>query len=300
MSTRNSILFLLAAALVAAPSRATHAKEKTGLLIIAHGAPMEQWNKPVLEFGAQVADDALKTGRFAAVRTAMLEFAQPDVPAMVAELEAEGCTRIVAVPLFIAPSDHTFYDVPAVLGIYTSPSILATLAEEGAKAARPKVPILLTATLAEGDTLETYVVDEVKRLSENPGEEAVVLVAHGDRNHHRPIDRMMKRLVTAACGTAGIADGDYAFIEIGQSYLSEGVGAIRDALERKPRVIVVGVYVSSSAESIHRRMTAGDRENPLEGAAVVFSDRGAISHPATRRHVLQTALAALGQEEEAK
>ena len=298
MQLRKRILCPLVAALFVAATASVNAKEnKTGLLLIAHGAPMPQWNKPVLDFGNQVAEDALKTGKFHAVRTAMLEFTQPDVPSMVEELEAEGCGRIVAVPVFIAPSDHTFYDVPAVLGIYTSPSIKATITEEGGKIAKPKVPIILTHTLAEGDLLEKVVIDEVKRLSKNPAEEAIVLLAHGDHNHHRPIDRMMRGLVTAACGKTGIDRGDYAFIEIGQSYMSHGVGAIKAAAENKKRVIVVGVYVSSSAASIHRRITAMNRKSPLndplDGADVLFSDRGMIANPATREHVLKTALEAI-------
>ena len=139
MQLRNLIIPLLITAATGITASAK-ADTKTGLLLIAHGAPMPQWNKPVLDFGEQVAEDALKTGKFHAVRTAMLEFTQPDIPSMVAELETEGCERIVAVPIFIAPSDHTFYDVPAVLGIYSSPSIKETIAEEGGKIAKTEGP----------------------------------------------------------------------------------------------------------------------------------------------------------------
>ena len=34
-----------------------------GLLIIAHGAPMPEWNSPVLELGEQVAAEARKASR---------------------------------------------------------------------------------------------------------------------------------------------------------------------------------------------------------------------------------------------
>lgn len=113
------------------------AMAETGLLLIAHGAPSSKWNKPVIEFGNRVAKEAIKDGKFKAVRTAMLEFTEPDVPTAVAELEAAGCDSIVAVPLFIAPSGHSHFDVPAALGIYSSPRIKAIIAEEGGRLARP-------------------------------------------------------------------------------------------------------------------------------------------------------------------
>ena len=112
-----------------------------GLLLIAHGSPNAEWNKPLLDFGRRAAEEAGKGGRFKAVRTAMLEAAKPDVPTAVAELEAAGCDRIVAVPLFVAASGHTHFDVPAALGLYWSETTAAALAAEGAKPARPKVPI---------------------------------------------------------------------------------------------------------------------------------------------------------------
>jgi sirohydrochlorin ferrochelatase len=69
-----------------------------GLLLVAHGSPSPEWNRPVLDLGTRVAEEVAKRGGFKAVRTALLEAAQPDVPTAVAELESAGCDRIIAVP----------------------------------------------------------------------------------------------------------------------------------------------------------------------------------------------------------
>lgn len=287
---------MLALALSLGASSPAHAEP--GLLLIAHGSPSADWNKPVLDFGRRVAEEVKKGGRFKAVRTAMLESAPPNIPTAVAELEAAGCDRIVAVPLFIAPTGHTHFDVPAVLGIYSSPRTTAALAHEGAEAARPKVPIVLTQTMSEGDVLRKYVADQVRRLSRSPQDDAVVLLAHGDPEHDLLAQRLMRRLTTHYCGTTGINYGDWAFIGVGQEYLSQGVPAIQAALEHKKRVIVVGVYLSSSASKIHQRCVAtlrqrGAKAEPFEKDRVVLSDEGIIGHPESLRWVLDTAYAAL-------
>lgn len=275
------------------------AQAEPGLLIVAHGAPSPRWNKPVLELGRKVADRATRTRRFKAVRTAMLEFTKPDVPGAIAELEAEGCDRIIVVPLFIAPSGHTHFDLPTVLGIYSSPAQKAIIAEEGGRVARPNVPITVTQLLSDGDVLCRFALDQVRKLSKNPAEEAVVLIAHGDPDHHRLVNDLMRRATTYCCGRAGIDYGDWAFVEMGQGYLKHGLGAIDRALERKRRVLVVGVYVSSSGTSIHHRAMARLKREmpdfaPLKGKDVVFSREGFVAHPDAAAWILDAATVALG------
>jgi len=292
---RTSTIWALGALAVMIGVAATQslALADPGLLLIAHGSRSAEWNKPVLDFGRQVAQEAKKSGRFKAVRTAMLEATKPDIPTAVAELEAEGCDRIIAVPLFVAPTSHTHFDLPAVLGIYSSPRTRAVLAEEGAQAARPKVPITVTQTMSEGQVLPKYALDQVRKLSKSPKEEALVILAHGDPEHQLLADRLMRRVTTYCCGEAGIGYGDWAFIGIGQEYLTHAVPAIRTALEHKKRVLVVGLYVSFSAAKIHRRVVAmhqRDKEfDPFRGKEVVLSDEAIIGHPDLLRWVLDAA-----------
>lgn len=298
MPFSHKTLTALLLALLAAGGMVLPAMAEPGLLLVAHGAPSPQWNEPVLQFGRKVAEAVEKTGKFKATRTALLESAQPDVPSAVAELEAAGCDRIIAVPLFVAPSGHTHFDVPAVLGIYTSGSTRETLREEGASPARPRVPITLTETLSEGDVLADYAADQARKLSVSPEKEALVILAHGDPDHALLVERLMRRIVTRCCGATGIAYGDWASIGVGQEYASAGIPAICGALERAERVIVVGVYLSSNAASIDARVRGALREknpdrDPFAGRDVVFSSEPIIAHPALLEHVVATAEAAL-------
>jgi len=89
-------------------------------------------------------------------------------------------------------------------------------------------------------------------------------------------------------------------ILVGQGYVRHGITAIMNASEQKKRVLVVGIYVSSSALRIHQRAVAGTRRSVpdvtqlVEEERVVFSEQGVVSHPATVRWVLETANHALG------
>lgn len=276
---------------------------KPGLLLVAHGSPQPEWNKPVLDFGKRVAEAAKRGGEFSAVRVGLLESAQPDIPTALAELESAGCDRVIAVPLFVADSGHTHFDVPAALGVYASPRTARIMAAEGATPARPKVPITMTNTLAEGDLLRRFALDEVKKLSRSPKEEAIVVLAHGDPEHNLLVDRLMRDITSYCCGEAAINDADWAYIGVGQEFLSQGMGAILAAAERKKRVIVVGIYVSTSAAKIQKRVTKpGHHGQPATGALahrdVVFAEGAIVDHPQFLNWVLDSARAALAPAKE--
>jgi len=295
MNTRMMTVRFVAGFLCGAGLLCLDAEAGDGLLVIAHGAPSPAWNKPVLDFGEHVAKKAAGQDSFSAVRTAMLEFAEPDVPGMVAELEAEGCERIVAVPLFIAPSGHSHFDVPAVLGIYSSPSTRETLAAEGATAARPKAPIVLTETLAEGTVLQEFACDQVRKLSTTPEDEALVVVAHGDADHHGLNEQYMRRVVAYCCGKTGIDYADWAYVAVGQTYAEDAVPVLLKAAKKKKRVLVVGLYISSSAATIHERAMRNAPKHVTEQFAdktLVFSKEGLVDFPGTVEWLLAAATAA--------
>jgi hypothetical protein len=278
-----------------------------GLLIVAHGSSSAAWNEPVLQLEKKIGEKLRPGGAFREVRTAFLEFAEPDVPTRVKELEQAGCDRIVAVPLFIAPSGHSHFDVPAVLGVYDSPSIRESIAEEGGTVAVPKVPVVLTGTMAEGDCLDAFALEEVRALSKAPKDEGIVFLLHGDGGHSGLIEDMMRRIGTRCCGEAGIGYADWASIAVGQEYAERGIPAIQSALERKKRVLVIGLYVSTSAKRIHEQAMQGLRDHagrpqadPFKDRDVAFSDRALISSPAMLQWVVDSALHAAGSVKSAQ
>jgi sirohydrochlorin ferrochelatase len=238
---------------------------KPGLLIIAHGSPSPRWNKPVLAQEQKVLKILGPDNPFAKVKVVLMEFTDPNVADGIAELERAGCNRIVTVPLFIAPSSHSHWDIPALLGIYSNADVEKNLQEEGARLLRSKVPITLTTTLGESDMIEQVMLKRVRQLSHDPNNEAVVLLAHGSEATPLIWERLMKRTVTYVCGQTGISYGDWICVGVGQEY-GRAAAAIQEAAEHRDHVVVVGAYLSLGVNRMHQRwMARFDKESPIPG-----------------------------------
>ncbi|MHA1280030.1 MAG: sirohydrochlorin chelatase, partial [Candidatus Helarchaeota archaeon] len=80
----TSSLFLL--------STIVYAQEKYGLIIIAHGSPMPQWNEPVLTIEKEVKTLMSQNGnnQFSAIRVAFMEFTEPSINTVIKDFENIG------------------------------------------------------------------------------------------------------------------------------------------------------------------------------------------------------------------
>lgn len=292
-------LFVLCAA-VWGQSTGSDAQRKTGrpgLLIIAHGSPAKPWNQSVLEQEQKVRAAFADDNPFATIKVVFMEFAEPNVADGLETLQGAGCNHIVAVPLMVAPSSHSHWDIPALLGIYSDPEIEKALRSEGARLVRPTVPVTLTTTLAESDVIEQIMLKRARQLSSDPDKEALVLLAHGSEAIPPAWDRFLKRTVTYICGRTGISYGDWATVAVGQRY-GRAVAAIQEAAEHRERVIVVGAYLSLGVKRMHDRwLTRLEKqgagmhgaENPLEGLNVHFSEQGLLPDELVTQWIVDTA-----------
>ncbi len=255
---------------------------KPGLMLVSHGSPAEIWNNTLIHLFEKVQKINATETMFHAIVNVYMEFAEPDVASGIETLEAAGCDRIIVVPLFVFPASHTHFDLPTILGISSSPAMRAKLEKNGIRVANPTVPVLVTQTLDEGPLLENYVRDEVALLSKNPDEEALLLIQHGDPSHASEIEPKLLKLLVAGCGSKGITRGKWVDCQLGQSYFRNVVPAVKDWAENRKNVLMVGLYLASSAKSVHdaalRRAGEG-LTYPYEGIDVCFSKKGIIDHP---------------------
>ncbi|GBE27808.1 sirohydrochlorin cobaltochelatase [bacterium BMS3Bbin03] len=228
------------------------AQEKLGLLLIAHGSPMPQWNAPVLKIEKEVQTILSQKGcnQFSAVRVALMEFNEPSINTVIKDFEKRGIDKVYAIPLFIAPSGHSLFDIPAILGLYSDKDILNEIKSEGTEIVDTKVKITIGPTLNHGDILKNSMLDRVKALSTTPDSEGVVLLAHGDERFEPIWDSICKEIGYYVCAKTGIDYFDYAFVEVGQSFAAEGVPTILKAAEKKGKIIVVGLYLSMGVEKM--------------------------------------------------
>jgi len=278
----SRILPVAAVVLCAGWSSAVRAEN--ALLMIAHGSPDRQWNETLLQLETQVAQILRERGDtlFDAVRMSFLEFTEPSIHTAVTELERQGIDRIVGVPVFVAPSGHSVFDIPAVAGMYSDPQIKKTLAEDGAKLIGTGTNITLGPTLHMSEILPEIILDRVREISTHPDSEAVVLISHGSRDFRPFWSDLCRELGAYACGKTGITYFDYLYAGMGQSFFSQSFGAFARAAEKRPHVLAVGLYMAHGVDDIASFALARMKnvpENPLdvfEGINITFSSSGIL------------------------
>ena len=231
-------------------STIVYAQEKYGLIIIAHGSPMPQWNEPVLKLEKEVKTimSQKENNKFSAIRVAFMEFAKPSINTIIKDLEGIGIDRVYVIPLLIAPSGHSLFDIPTILGLYSDKDIVNEIKSEGTDIVNTNIKITIGPTLNNSDILKNSMLDRVKELSTTPDSEGIVLLAHGDDRFEPIWASMCREIGYYVCAKTGIEYFDYAFVEIGQSFATEGVSTILKATERKEKIIVVGLYLSMGVE----------------------------------------------------
>ena len=230
----------------------SNAKEKLGLLIIAHGSPMPQWNIPVLKLEEEVKNimTKKKNNPFNAIRVALMEFSEPSINTVIKDFENDGINEIYAIPLFIAPSGHSLYDVPTILGLYSDKKMIESTKEERTAIVDTKMKITLGPTLNFGNILKDVMLNRVKDLSIKPDSEGVILLAHGSDPFEPIWSSLCREIGSYICAKTGIEYFDYAFVEVGQSFATKGVSTILKASKKKEKIIVIGLYLSMGVEKM--------------------------------------------------
>jgi len=259
-------------------------QQKLGLIIVAHGSPAPQWNEPVLTLEGEVQAllNESENNPFVAIRVAMMEFAKPTIETVITDMELQGVQRVYVAPLFIAPSGHSVYDLPTILGLYSDQEMRDQLREEGIGLVSTDIRITLGPTLDYGSILEEVMLDRLRELSVKPQSEGIVLLAHG--NHHfRPIwESVCGRIGAYLCAHAGIPHFKFAFVEVGQSFIPEGVPAILEVAKRCERTLVLGLYLSTGIRGIAQSSTLSvggmsfQRAAALEEYDIAFASQGLL------------------------
>ena len=283
MSKMAAILTSIIIVVMALPNF-SYSQEKLGLIIIAHGSPMHQWNAPVLTLEEEVRNvmSEKANNRFSSIRVAFMEFNEPSINSVIKDLEGVGIGRVFVLPLFIAPSGHSLYDVPAILGLYSDKKLVECLKEEGIAIVDTRMKITVGPTLNAGDILKEVILDRVKELSTEPDSESVVLLAHGSDPFEPVWGSMCREIGSYICAKTGVKFFDYAFVEIGQSFISNGMPVILRTAKKTNNTLVVGVYISMGVENMAQNsaITIGrmkiESKEVFAGRNIRFAKRGLL------------------------
>jgi len=272
----------------------SNAKDKLGLLIIAHGAPHKEWNKPVLNLEKDVKEliSQKKGNPFLEIKVALMEFNEPSIYTAVKIFEKKSIEKIYALPIFIAPSGHSARDIPTILGLYKDKKILNQLKEEEIKIVDTNIKIILGPTLNYGNLLKEIVLERVKELSTNTNNESLVILAHGDKNYEKIWSDLCREIGSYVCGKTGIEYFNYAFVSVGQSFSSDGVPVILKANEKYKKTIVQGLYLSMGVKNMSKKY-----HEIFKSKNITFSNKGLLPDKRVSKWIVRRALECVKKEE---
>ena len=218
---------------------------KTALVIIAHGAPSAKWNAPVLDLEKKLNLNPIPGISY--TRVALMEFSEPHINTVINDCEKQGIDTVFALPLFIAPSSHSEEDIPNILGLKYNPNTRKSLKEEGAKLVNTKIHIVLGPTLSYGDIIYQTVLQPIKKMSVNPSDEAVLILAHGDPEYIGFWNELLKGSEDYVKKNTSINYTDAKLVAMGVDLSKEITPLLQKAAAKKKTILVQGIYLSSNA-----------------------------------------------------
>ncbi|MFO1489290.1 MAG: CbiX/SirB N-terminal domain-containing protein [Verrucomicrobiota bacterium] len=235
------VVTLFAAVAESAPPPA----RKIGLLLVNHGSRSETWRKSLLSLEDRVRPALMTNQTIRGIKTAFMEYTEPSIATRLKEFDAEGYTDVVIVPVFLTVSPHTFDDIPTIIGMKVDPQSLEMLKIENIERYTPKAKVALAPNLDFPGVLKENILRRAKRLSTDPANEGLVLIAYGDETYEKEWAALL----------AGV--GDYVKTNTGIAAYSHGwcghvahydpkktTSAIEEVLKTKQKAVVIPVLVA--------------------------------------------------------
>lgn len=218
--------------------------ERTGVLIIAHGSNEESWNNLVRDIKEQVASMVPYP-----VALGFLEFVpNQSIADAVSELENEGISRIIAVPLFISSASNHIEEIKYVLGL--RPDLPGNEQEgegeeEELEPVHTEAEIILTSALDDHKLVMQILKERILTISQNPSNEILVLTSHGYDNpeYGQKWNQNMSSLCRQLKEELGFADSRFGYAAMGEPGLRSVVEEVYNYNSEK-NILVMPVMLS--------------------------------------------------------
>lgn len=228
-----------------ASTQATTGK-KIGVLLVNHGSVSEGWRNMLLDVEKQTEAEILKNEKILEVKTAFMEYTEPSIATRLKEFDEEGFDEVIVVPIFLTVSSHYSHDIPVICGLSADPGIKEQLTKEKIDTYRPKAKVSITPPLDYSNILKKNIERRVKALSQDPTNEAVLLVAYGDQQYNQQWEELVEdigKYLKVKIGTESIA---YAWCGHLVHYSKEPtLQGIEKLKQLEDKVIVIPVLVAN-------------------------------------------------------
>ena len=122
-------------------------------------------------------------------------------------------------------------------------------------------------------------LDRIQSLSKSPTKEAVIYLAHGDDERIGFWKEMLKNVDQYTKEHTRIDYVDHALIEMGHDFGKELMPLLTKAAQKKQRIIVQGIYLTSDVKRMADRHKMEDVQRDLvkrTGVEIVYSPDGIL------------------------
>lgn len=223
--------------------------KKTALLLINHGSRSEQWKRQMLELEQRIASRIAAVKGIDTLATAFMEHAEPSIASSLKNLDRNGYTDVIVIPVFLSVGTHVFDDIPTIIGRKANPATIEEMKLKGIERYIPAARTHLAKPLDFSDLTGKNVLRRALSLSRNPSEEGLVLVGYGSGEFLNIWEELFEKTGREAVREGGF--GGYATAWCGHvaHYSPDSTAsAIRQVLKNHERAIVIPLLVSFSEQ----------------------------------------------------
>lgn len=219
--------------------------QKIGVLLVNHGSRSDTWRQALLQLEKNVTDPILKSGEVKGIKTAFMEYTEPSIATRLKEFDKEGYTDIIVVPVFLTVSPHSFDDIPTIVGQKEDPQSVQMLKLEKIERYAPSADVHITPLLDFTDIVRKNVLRRTVALSQNPANEALVLIGYGDETYNKEWSELFNNAGEFVKEKTGINVYTYGWCGHLVHYNSDSTSApVNRALKQKNKAIVIPVLVA--------------------------------------------------------
>lgn len=260
---------------------------KPGVLVISHGSRSAEWVRLVDE---AVADVRLPAG--VPVFSSFLEIVDGRlIPDGIAELERQGVTSLITVPLFVSSGSTHLDEIAYALGVSEEPALPTDLGPLDVRS-----DVVLCRPLDDDPEIAGILYEKLRPLSEEPSRETVLLIGHGSKEagFHRRWRQGMRGMARQLRELGG-----FASVETAMLLPDQAACVLRALQKRNPgrRVLVAPLFLS---EGYFTNQVIPQR---LQGLEYRYNGKAMLPHPLISRWMerrIREQLAALGWTEAAE
>lgn len=263
------------------------AAHKTAVLLVNHGSRSATWRQALLDMEAKVRPAILTNQSIQEVKTAFMEYVEPSIATRLKELDQEGFTDVIIVPVFLTVSAHTFDDIPTIIGKKTDPQSLATMRLEKIERYQPKARVIIAPNLDFSGVLKTNVLRRVRALSTKPEAEGVVLIAYGDDTYEREWSELLTDVGVFVKENTGIDTCNYGWCGHVVHYdPKKTTEAVEKVLQTKARALVIPVLVATD-ETFQIKIIGGGIAQVADNATrVVYKPDAILPDPGVEQWII--------------